>query len=253
MFSPAQILKHRAHVTTITRHHARNIRTSAKGMWASAHHAQLAGEVRPKQTEMPKLQGVPEIVVTGRANAGKSSLLNAVLGVNGLIETSGKAVSTGFSFLADTQAFICITKGSDKVIAILPSRQPAWLLFNDYLENRKELKRVYILINGVHGVKESDQQMLQDLDARCQSSQGQKFTLQAVITKLDLLTSEDQKQAATRLQQTTQDIFKFAPTCLPPILTSTARHPPIGIDTLRQSIAEACGIGRVKSTVVRDR
>lgn len=92
--------------------------------------------------------------------------------------------------------------------------------------------------------------MLMTLDQKCQSAEGPRFTLQAVITKLDMLSTMKDNAAVDQLKKIESDIFKAAPTCLPQILTSTERHPPIGIQNLRRSIAEACGIGRIRTTVV---
>lgn len=90
-----------------------------------------------------------------------------------------------------------------------------------------------------------------DLDRRCQSPEGQRVTLQAIITKLDLLASIEETDGVELLKKIQKDIFEAAPTCLPPILTSTLRHPQIGVREVRQSIMEACGIGHVRSTIVR--
>jgi len=129
--------------------------------------------------------------------------------------------------------------------------RPEWgLLFDHYLRTRNELKRIYVLFNAKHGLNEYDQQMLQDLDQQCQSSEGQKFTVQAIITKLDLLTTVNDSTATDQLKKIQKDIFDAAPTCLPPILTSTVKYPYLGIREVRQSIVEACGVGRVRSTIV---
>lgn len=94
--------------------------------------------------------------------------------------------------------------------------------------------------------------MLHDLDQRSQSTEGQSFTLQAVVTKLDLLASKDDKDASKLVEKIRKDIFEAAPTCLPPIFTSTEHHPQFGIPELRQSIVEACGTGRVTSTILHN-
>ena len=79
--------------------------------------------------------------------------------------------------------------------------------------------------------------MLQSLDERVQASVGLKFTLQAVITKAD--TIPDQKLTSS-IAQMRKDISEAAPTCLDPIITSTAKYPYIGIDAVRSAIMQAC-------------
>lgn len=102
------------------------------------------------------------------------------------------------------------------------------------------LRRVYILFNAKHGLNQVDRAMLASLDEQCQSSAGIKFTLQAVITKADLLVTRETLSSVEKMQK---DIFEAAPTCLPAILTVALKQPHIGIEELRRSIAEACGLG----------
>ena len=78
--------------------------------------------------------------------------------------------------------------------------------------------------------------MLQSLDAKCGDA---KFTLQAIITKLDTVPPGDAAKAVTRMRT---QIFEAAPTCLPTILTSANMQPPFGIEEVRKSVAEACGL-----------
>lgn len=99
------------------------------------------------------------------------------------------------------------------------------------------LRRIFILFNGGHGLNEIDAMMLQSLDERVQASAGLKFTLQAIITKAD--TIPDRKLASS-IAQMRQDIAEAAPTCLDPIVTSTAKYPFTGIDAVRNAIMEAC-------------
>lgn len=78
--------------------------------------------------------------------------------------------------------------------------------------------------------------MLHSLDERVQASAGLKFTLQAIITKADMI--PDTKFASS-IAQMGKDIAAAAPTCLDPIITSTAKYPYIGIDAVRNAITQA--------------
>jgi GTP-binding protein len=105
------------------------------------------------------------------------------------------------------------------------------------------LKRVYILFAAKHGLNEADRAMLSSLGEQAMASGGTAFTLQAVITKIDAVPLDKVK---TTLAQMRKEIFELAPACLPPLVTHAENHPRLGIEELRASIVEACGIGRVK-------
>jgi GTP-binding protein len=79
--------------------------------------------------------------------------------------------------------------------------------------------------------------MLRSLDERVQASAGLEFTLQAIITKTD--TIPDRKLASS-IARMRGDIAETAPTCLDPIITSTAKYPYIGIGAVRNAIMQAC-------------
>lgn len=108
----------------------------------------------------------------------------------------------------------------------------------DLQKHNCRLKRVYILFNAKHGLNEIDRMMLQSLDEQIQSSKGNRFTLQAILTKVDTLESD----SVAMVKKTQKEIFQTAPTCLPALLTSSTRRPPFGIDEVRRNIAEACGL-----------
>ncbi|CAL1715261.1 unnamed protein product [Somion occarium] len=205
----------------------------------------LAAAASP--SSIPPLHGLPEVIVTGRANVGKSSLLNAVLGRTNLLITSKKPGRT------QTLNFYRVGAPPGSLLLVdapgYGSRgRPEWgKLFDYYVANREQLKRVYILFNAKHGLNDVDRMMLQSLDSQIQSSSGSRFTLQGIITKVDTV-GAGAADAVTKIQK---DIFEVAPTCLPAIVTSATRRPLYGIEDVRRSIVEACGLGNIQTKSIR--
>ncbi|KAG6811227.1 hypothetical protein H0H92_008444 [Tricholoma furcatifolium] len=114
------------------------------------------------------------------------------------------------------------------------------VMFDKYLETRRELRRIYILFNAKHALNAFDTQMLAHLSSKLFDERGrQPFTLQAVITKADCIPSSKVPETIAQLRR---DIWEAAPLCLPPIITSATMSPPFGIEELRKNIAEACGL-----------
>ena len=131
-------------------------------------------------------------------------------------------------------------------------------LFTHYVENRRawvqlfsqyyhaetnrlphSLRRVYVLLNAKHGVTETDTAMLRSLSAQSLASSGLDFTLQTVITKADELPADGAGDVIPTMQR---KIFDAAPACLPAIITSALMKPPFGIEDVRKSMADACGL-----------
>jgi len=65
------------------------------------------------------------------------------------------------------------------------------------------------------------------------------FTLQAVITKADCVHPDKVAQAIQTIRSQVEEV---APLCLPAIVTSVGMSPPFGIEGMRESIAEVCGL-----------
>ncbi|KZT70832.1 P-loop containing nucleoside triphosphate hydrolase protein [Daedalea quercina L-15889] len=217
----------------------RLLSNSASNLFSDAGAAELLISVADP-LKLPALRGLPEVIVTGRANVGKSTLLNALLGRRNLAHTSQKPGRTR------TLNFYRVGRDPGKLILVdapgygTRGRHEWGELFNHYVKTRNELRRIYLLVNATHGLNDTDRAMLESLDTQCQATAGTTFTLQAIITKADrLLLSANGRGAIQDIQR---DIFETAPTCLPAIVTAALEEPRLGIDAMRESISEACGL-----------
>ncbi|HEX7776405.1 MAG TPA: ribosome biogenesis GTP-binding protein YihA/YsxC [Parvibaculum sp.] len=130
--------------------------------------------------------GAPEIAFAGRSNVGKSSLVNALTGRRTLARTSntpGRTQELNF-FVLGPKAHPALT------LVDLPgygyaretkARVALWTeLVMAYLRGRVELRRVLVLIDARHGLKENDHEVMKLLDEAAVS-------YQIVLTKTDKL------------------------------------------------------------------
>ncbi|KAF7345474.1 putative GTP-binding protein EngB [Mycena venus] len=185
--------------------------------------------------QIPALYGRPEVIVTGRANCGKSTLFNAVLGRNDLLRTSKKAGCTR------TLNFYRVGEHPGSVVLVdAPGYgargRPEWGdLFNTYITTRKQLKRIYILFNGKHLLNPADLEMLGHLSETLLKDGTQTYTLQSIITKADCIPNQSLGEIIPKIQK---QIWETAPLCLPPIITSAMMRPVYGIDAVRKNIAD---------------
>ena len=104
-----------------------------------------------------------EFAFIGRSNVGKSSLINAVLGapVARTSNTPGRTQSLNLFNLDDRVMIVDLPGyGYAKVSKADAMR---WLnRLEDYLLNRRQLKRLFILIDSRIGVRDSDLDLIRD-------------------------------------------------------------------------------------------
>jgi GTP-binding protein len=125
---------------------------------------------------------MPEVAFAGRSNVGKSSLLNALLGRQGLARTSntpGRTREVNY-FLLGERLHIVDMPGYGYARASKTLVRGWNQLIQDYLRGRTQLKRVFLLIDSRHGVKENDSATMELMDKSAVS-------YQLVLTKIDKL------------------------------------------------------------------
>lgn len=170
---------------------------------------------------------VPEIAFAGRSNVGKSSLINAITGRLKLARAStepGRTRELNFFRVGDTLRLVDMPGyGYAKAPKNEIGRWTA--LVRDYLRGRSSLKRVILLIDGRHGLKPDDKDVMDALDTAA-------VTYQLVLTKVDKVKPSEWQA----LLSATQMLIAKRPAAHPEII-ATSSETGRGIEQLRAEIA----------------
>lgn len=145
--------------------------------------------------DLPPMDKV-EIAFAGRSNVGKSSLINALVGMSGLARTSNTPGRTQELNIFESQSEnLRIVDMPGYGYAKAPEdKVRQWTkLIHQYLTGRATLRRVYVLVDGRHGPKDNDLTVMNELDKSAVS-------YQVVLTKADkpLKKDLDKVLAATK-------------------------------------------------------
>lgn len=131
-----------------------------------------------KLLQLPDNDGI-EIAFAGRSNVGKSSLINALTGQNGLARTSNTPGRTQeLNFFTNDDITIVDMPGYGYAKAPKGQVETWTRLVYSYLRGRPNLRRAYVLIDSRHGFKETDTKALDLMDQSAVS-------YQIVMTKVD--------------------------------------------------------------------
>jgi ribosome biogenesis GTP-binding protein YsxC/EngB len=107
---------------------------------------------------------LPEVAFAGRSNVGKSSLINALVGMKKLARASnepGRTREVNF-FVLDGRLRLVDLPGYGWAKASKSTVKQFQSVGRDYLRGRPNLKRAYLLIDARHGLKDVD---LEPMDA----------------------------------------------------------------------------------------
>ena len=170
---------------------------------------------------------LPEIAFAGRSNVGKSSLLNALTGRKNLARTSNTP--------GRTQQVNFFDLGGRMMLTDLPGYGYAkaaksvvdqWTrLIKSYLKGRVRLRRVCLLVDFRHGVKESDREAMALMDEAA-------VAYQIVLTKCDKIKATELEKL---LAKTDKEITKHV--AAHPEILVTSSFKSLGIEEMRAALA----------------
>jgi ribosome biogenesis GTP-binding protein YsxC/EngB len=150
----------------------------------------IAGALSLESMPPPVL---PEVAFCGRSNVGKSSLINAVT-LSTTVRSSDKpGMTQQFNFFVLPRRLMLADLPGYGFAFANPHKMETWkLLMDQYTRQRKSLKRVFVLLDARHGLKVSDGEFMDRLEAS-------KTSFQVIMTKTDLVTQEDLARRHTLL------------------------------------------------------
>ena len=170
---------------------------------------------------------LPEICFAGRSNVGKSSLINALTNRKGLARASntpGRTRELNY-FNVDERLFVVDLPGYGYAKASKSDIARWTKLTRQFLFGRASLRRVFLLIDSRHGLKDSDLELMAMLDETA-------VTYQLILTKTDKL----KKGALEKVSIKTQKAIAKRPAAFPKII-NTSSETKNGLDLLRAEIA----------------
>ena len=169
-----------------------------------------------------------EVAFAGRSNVGKSSLVNALTGRKSLARTShtpGRTQQLNF-FDLGRQVYLVDMPGYGYAKVSKKQRSDWDRLIFSYLQGRANLRCVFILVDGRHGLKDSDEHLMDMLDKAAVS-------YRIVLTKCEKV----KKAELEKTKENLQHVIKKHPAASPDILeTSSLKNQ--GIAELRAFITD---------------
>lgn len=131
-----------------------------------------------KVSDLPQTQ-FPEYAFAGRSNVGKSSLINAVLRENVARTSNTPGRTQTLNMFNVNDKIIILDLPGYGYARVSRGESERWLLrFQEYIMTRRQLKRLFILIDSRIGPRDSDLELMGFCDAN-------GISYQIVYTKKD--------------------------------------------------------------------
>ena len=140
---------------------------------------------------------LPEFLLVGRSNVGKSSFINAICNRKKLARVSsspGKTRNLNF-YIVNDNFYLVDVPGYGYANVSKSEQKKFGLMIEDYLEKRSNLKRVYMLIDFRHRPSEDDLLMYKFL-------KYYKLPVTVIATKVDKVAPSKKEKAKKIILQT---------------------------------------------------
>jgi GTP-binding protein len=171
---------------------------------------------------------LPEVAFAGRSNVGKSSLVNALTGRKTLARTSntpGRTQQLNFFSLADRLMLVDLP-GYGYAQATRSDVKRWTALTRAYLKGRPQLRRVLLLVDARHGPKDTDREVMAQLDKAA-------VVYQVVLTKADKIKPGELERLIAR---TGAELATHV--AAHPLIAATSAAKGTGVAELRAGLAE---------------
>lgn len=134
-----------------------------------------------------------EVAFLGASNVGKSSLVNAILSQKMAVVSSTPGRTKQLNFFKISDRFIMVDMPGYGYAKANKEHIEKWQKTSfEYLTKRPNLKRVFLLIDPIKGLKESDIEMINVFNTLAVS-------FQIVFTKIDKLNREELRIAQEKI------------------------------------------------------
>lgn len=198
-----------------------------------------SGKKFPGKTYVPfeLVNGLPEVAFLGKSNAGKSTLLNNL--TTSQKRTSLDSIARSSRWAGFTKTLNSFNVGNRLRIVDTPgygfnSSGGQGDLTMQYLKERKELAKTFLLISAEQGFGEYDLQIIEFM-------QGNGIPFEIVFTKMDKVKDIEKFEKSIELNnqflQSTMARLLFTNSS-----TSKTCRKRYGVDILRYVIFESCGL-----------
>lgn len=170
----------------------------------------------------------PEVAFAGRSNVGKSSLVNALTGRKTLARASntpGRTQQLNFFNLGHVITLVDMPGYGYAKVSKTQVADWTKLIFQ-YLRGRPNLRCVFVLVDGRHGLKDSDIELMKMLDEAAVS-------YRVVLTKIDKIKDQERESV---IAKTLESLKKRAAAF--PGVAPTSAETGAGIPALRAVIAD---------------
>ena len=152
---------------------------------------------------------LPEFIMLGRSNVGKSSFINTICGRKNIAYISSKPgkTSTINFYIVDNKFYLVDVPGYGYADTSKDEIRKFGLMVEEYLKKREELKRVFLLIDFRHKPTNDDILMYNFL-------KYYQIPVTIVATKADKLSNNERARSLKTLKETL-DIVVGDRTCWP--------------------------------------